>query len=88
MPCAGEDMKHIKMFQPEKVPDAKPPSPVERLLSRYFEFVQMVSTDDPVMQLTFWRVRKTSAVHKPHNLFRRCCRRPRHAAYLLAGVVL
>jgi hypothetical protein len=30
---------------------------VERLLKSYFAFVQEVSADDPVMQLTFWRVR-------------------------------
>jgi hypothetical protein len=55
--CAGEDLKHVKGLRPQAAAEEKPPSPVERLLKRYFAFVQEVSADDPVMQLTFWRVR-------------------------------
>ena len=55
--CAGEDLKHVKGLQPQAAAEEKPPSPVERLLKSYFAFVQEVSADDPVMQLTFWRVR-------------------------------
>lgn len=53
----GEDLKHVNGLQPQAAAGEEPPTPVQRLIKRYFAFVQEVSADDPVMQLTFWRVR-------------------------------
>lgn len=75
-------------LKPQGTEDEKPASPAERLLQRYFAFMQQVSGEDPVMQCTFWRVRHVdpptlaSFVITTSNMFRS---RPRGAADLLAG---
>jgi hypothetical protein len=59
--ATGEDLKHMQGAQVQEVEDKRPALPLERLLKRYFAFVQQVSAEDPIVQLTFWRV-STAAV--------------------------
>ena len=62
--AAGEDLKQMRGQQPEGAVEQAPASPVARLLKTYFAFVQTVLADDPVMQLTFWRVRLSLACYQ------------------------